>query len=84
MENEFYEPSKLYLRDQYLNKNIGHIFCRDIYEYDEESNIAIGKNSHKIYRVGSFVHVKCIAASKALSQIDFEQVNPQQEKDRSR
>ena len=57
---------------------------QDIYEYDEATNTAMGKNSHKIFRVGSFVHVKCIAASKELSQIDFEQVNPQQEKDRSR
>ena len=44
----------------------------DIYVYDENNNTLIGKNSNKIYRIGSSVHVKCIGASKALSQIDFE------------
>ena len=47
----------------------------DIYEYDDQLSTLTGKNSKKIYRIGSYIHVKCIGASKALSQVDFEQVN---------
>jgi ribonuclease R len=50
----------------------------DIYEYDDQLSTLTGKNSKKIYRIGSYIHVKCIGASKALSQVDFEQVNTEE------
>jgi ribonuclease R len=53
----------------------------DIYVYDEATNTMMGKNSKKTYRIGSFIHVKCIGASKALMQVDFEQVNPEQKQE---
>ena len=56
----------------------------DMYIYDEEQNYAIGKNSKKIIRVGSYIHVKCISASKSLMQIDFEQVGQVDDKKKAR
>lgn len=56
----------------------------DIYVYDEGSNVLQAKNSKKIYRIGSYICVKCIAASKALAQIDFEQIADVDEKEKTR
>jgi ribonuclease R len=50
----------------------------DIYEYDDQLSTLMGKNSKKVYRIGSYIHVRCIGASKALSQVDFEQVNTEE------
>ena len=47
----------------------------DHYDFDEDKGIAIGKNSKKIYRPGTKIHVKCKEASKAARQTDFEQLS---------
>ena len=46
----------------------------DIYNYDQETNTVIAKNSKKIFRIGTRVRVQCISASKEASQIDFAEV----------
>ena len=56
----------------------------DVYLYDEGLGTLTGKNSKKVYRVGSFIHVKCIAANKELMQIDFEQVGNQEEEQKGK
>ena len=56
----------------------------DIYNYDEETNTVIGKNSKKIYRVGMHIAVKCINASKMNSTIDFEEIKETQDKVKAR
>ena len=43
----------------------------DYFEYNEETQMLIGKKSGKKYRMGQKVRVKCIAASKENSTIDF-------------
>ena len=43
----------------------------DYFEYNEELNMLIGKKSGKKYKLGQKVRVKCIAASKEDSTIDF-------------
>ncbi len=44
----------------------------DYYNYIPELLSMIGKNTKKSYRVGNKVKVKCVAASKLTSTIDFE------------
>ena len=44
----------------------------DYYEYNDETKTLIGKRKGKIFRLGQKVKVKCIAASKENSTIDFE------------
>ena len=44
----------------------------DYFEFNEETNILIGKKTGKKYRLGQKVRVKCIAASKESSTIYFE------------
>ena len=44
----------------------------DYYEYNDETKALIGKRKGKIFRLGQKVKVKCIAASKENSTIDFE------------
>ena len=44
----------------------------DYFEFNEETNILIGKKTGKKYRLGQKVRVRCIAASKESSTIDFE------------
>ena len=56
----------------------------DIYVFDEETNTVMGKNSKKVFRVGTHVAVRCISASKAMSTIDFEQIASQDTKGKSR
>jgi len=43
----------------------------DYFEYNEELNMLIGKKTGKKYKLGQKVRVKCIAASKENSTIDF-------------
>ena len=47
----------------------------DIYTYDEGTSTVVGKNSKRVFKLGSYVRVKCINASKAASQIDFEEIS---------
>jgi ribonuclease R len=57
----------------------------DIYDYDKDSDCVIARNTKKIYRAGTKIKVRCIAASKEASQIDFAQVvEEEQEQKRSR
>ena len=57
----------------------------DIYDYDKDADCVIARNSKKIYRAGTKIKVRCIAASKEASQIDFAQVvEEEQEQKRSR
>ena len=46
----------------------------DYFEFNEDVNMLIGKRTGKKYRLGQKVRVKCIAASKDNSTIDFELV----------
>lgn len=46
----------------------------DYFEFNEETNMLIGKKTGKKYKLGQKVRVKCIAASKDNSTIDFELV----------
>ena len=43
----------------------------DYFEFNEETQMLIGKKTGKKYRMGQKVRVKCIAASKENSTIDF-------------
>jgi len=52
----------------------------DYYNYVEELLSLIGKNTKKTYRIGDRVKVKCVAASKLSSMIDFEIVSESGEK----
>ena len=47
----------------------------DYFNYIEEQLAMIGKSTKKTYRIGDKVKVKCVAASKMSSTIDFELVN---------
>ena len=42
--------------------------------YDSEKEIAIGSNTKRVFTLGTKINVKVIAASKATSQIDFEEL----------
>ena len=44
----------------------------DYYEFNEDTNLLIGKRTGKKFRLGQKVRVKCTQASKANSTIDFE------------
>ena len=44
----------------------------DYYQYNEETHSLIGNKKGKVYRLGQKVRVKCIAASKENSTIDFQ------------
>ena len=46
----------------------------DYFEFNEETNLLIGKKTGRKFRLGQKVRVKCIAASKENSTIDFELV----------
>ena len=46
----------------------------DYFNYIEEQLAMIGKSTKKTYRIGDEVNVKCVAASKESSTIDFELV----------
>ena len=43
----------------------------DYFEFNEETNMLIGKKTGKKFKLGQKVRVKCIAASKQNSTIDF-------------
>jgi ribonuclease R len=43
----------------------------DYFEFNEETNMLIGKRTGKKYKLGQKVRVKCISASKENSTIDF-------------
>ena len=42
--------------------------------YDSEKEIAVGSNTKRVFTLGTKINVKVIAASKATSQIDFEEL----------
>ena len=46
----------------------------DYYEYNDVLNILVGKRHKKMYKIGQKVKVRCVAASKENSTIDFELV----------
>ena len=48
-------------------------FKEKIY-YDSEKEIAVGSNTKRVFTLGTKINVKVIAASKATSQIDFEEL----------
>ncbi len=50
----------------------------DYYNYVPELLALIGKSTKKTYRLGDSVKVKCVAASKATSQVDFELIEDDQ------
>ncbi len=50
----------------------------DYYNYVPELLALIGKSTKKTYRLGDRVKVKCVAASKATAQVDFELVEDDQ------
>ena len=52
----------------------------DYYNYIPELLSMIGKNTKKTYRIGDKVKVKCVAASKLTSTIDFEVITERDEK----
>lgn len=57
----------------------------DYYKYDSEHYELIGEHTHKTYRLGQQVTVKCVAADKLLKTIDFKLVeneNEQEEQER--
>lgn len=53
----------------------------DTYIYDATTSSLQAKNSKKLYRIGSHIAVKCISASKALSQIDFEMISSEEKEE---
>ena len=55
----------------------------DFYNYVPEQLALIGSSTKKTYRVGDKVKVKCVAASKITSMVDFELVK-ENENDRSK
>ena len=52
----------------------------DYFNYIEEQLAMIGKSTKKTYRIGDEVKVKCVAASKISSTIDFELVTEKGDK----
>ncbi len=46
----------------------------DFYSYDEKNFQLIGKQTHKVFTLGTRVRVKCIGANMAERAIDFELV----------
>ena len=52
----------------------------DYYNYVPEQLALIGNSTKKTYRVGDKVKIKCVAASKATSMIDFELVEGQDDR----
>lgn len=46
----------------------------DYFEYVPELLSIVGKKSKVRYKIGDKVHVRCVGASKELSQIDFDVV----------
>ena len=52
----------------------------DYFNYIEEQLAMIGKSTKKTYRIGDEVKVKCVAASKESSTIDFELVTERDDK----
>ncbi len=44
----------------------------DYFEFNEDTNMLIGKRTGRKFRLGQKVRVKCVAASKESSTIDFE------------
>ena len=53
----------------------------DYFNYIEEILSMVGKSTKKTYRLGDKVKVKCVAASKLSSSIDFELVEEREKKD---
>ena len=53
----------------------------DYFNYIEEILSMVGKSTKKTYRLGDKVKVKCVAASKLSSSIDFELVEERKTKD---
>ena len=53
----------------------------DYFNYIEELLSMVGKSTKKTYRLGDKVKVKCVAASKLSSSIDFELVEERKAKD---
>ena len=53
----------------------------DYFNYIEELLSMVGKSTKKTYRLGDKVKVKCVAASKLSSSIDFELVEERKTKD---
>ncbi len=43
----------------------------DYYEYNEDSNILVGKHKKKVYRIGDEIKVRVIRADKTTMEIDF-------------
>ena len=56
----------------------------DYFNYIEEQLAMIGKSTKKTYRLGDEVKVKCVAASKLSSTIDFELVSERDDKHEDR
>ena len=52
----------------------------DYFNYIEEQLAMVGKSTKKTYRIGDEVKVKCVAASKESSTIDFELVTERDDK----
>lgn len=51
----------------------------DYYKYDSEHYELIGERTHKVYRLGQKVRVKCVAADKLLKTVDFKLIECEDE-----
>jgi ribonuclease R len=47
-------------------------FKNDFYTYNEENKTLVGKNTHKIFTLGTKVKVKALTANKQTRKIEFE------------
>ena len=67
-----------------IEGRVGFDTMDDFYNYDEEREIIVGRDTGKIYRLGDKVTVKVTKASKILREIDFELAKQNQSKTRKR
>lgn len=53
----------------------------DYYKYDSEHYELIGERTHKVYRLGQKVRVRCVAADKLLKTVDFKLIESEDDEE---
>lgn len=53
----------------------------DYYKYDSEHYELIGERTHKVYRLGQKVRVRCVAADKLLKTVDFKLIETEDDEE---
>lgn len=53
----------------------------DYYKYDSEHYELIGERTHKVYRLGQKVRVRCVAADKLIKTVDFKLIETEDDEE---